>query len=217
MTSVWIAVGATVPAGRADPPLDPSGDEARRLLREELAKPDYQNTNLPQQIIDWIQRRITGSFGAAQDAPALSTAVAIVVALLLTAALLLVVSRARRTARAERREAPALTDEVVSADELRARAEAALAAGDPSIALIEAFRALALRQVELQRIDDIPQATAHELARALAARFADHVDAVHRAADLFDLTLYGERPASADQARRMLALDDTLGGRLAHR
>ncbi|MDN5746452.1 MAG: DUF4129 domain-containing protein [Nocardioidaceae bacterium] len=202
---------------QAGPPLDPDPDEAQRLLREELAKPDYHDTNVVQQIFDWIQRRIEGSLGSAQQAPALSSAVAIVVALLLLTTLILVVSRARRTARATSTHLPALTEEPLTAEELRARAEAWLAREDPSAALVDAFRALAVRQVEMQRIEDIPQATAREIARALAVRFADHVDAVHHAADVFDLTLYGEQSASVAQAQQMLRLDDELAGRRSHR
>ncbi len=203
--------------GRLDPPLDPSGDEARGQLRRELAHPEYYDANLLQRISDWLDRLINDSVGAASSSPPLTVAIAILVALLLATAAMLIVSRARRTARADKTPSAALTDEVVTADELRRRAEAALAAEDPVAALIDAFRATALRQIERGRIDDVPQATAHELAGALAVVFPDHGPAVRRGADLFDQVLYGDRPATDEQARDLLALDDALAGRAARR
>lgn len=213
-----MTLSAVVPLlGRLDPPLDPSGDEARRLLRRELADPKYYQDDLLGRIMDWLERTIDKTVEGASGSGPLSTLVLIVVVLALVAALTLVVSRARRTARAERSGPAALTGEVITADELRARAEAALAAGDPSAALVDAYRAAAVRQVERGRIEDVPEATAHELARALAAAFLPHAAAVHRGADLFDQTLYGERVATPEQARELLALDDTLAGRAARR
>lgn len=202
---------------RLDPPLDPSGDEARSLLRRELADPKYYDANLLERVTNWLDRLIADSIDGASGSPPLTVAVAIAVALLLAVAVMLIVSRARRTTRGDGSPAPALTDEVITADELRARAEAALAAGDASSALVDAFRAAAVRQVERHRIEEVPQATAHELARALAAEFPDHAVAVHRGADLFDLTLYGERPARREQAVELLQLDDLLAARTVRR
>lgn len=208
---------AALLAGSLEPPLDPSGDEARRLLRRELADPKYYDADILQRLTDWLERLVDDTINGVSASGPLSTLLAIIVALALVAAIILIVSRARLTAKAERRPAAALTDEVITAAELRARAEAALAAGDASAALVDAFRALAVRQVERQRIDDVPQATAHELARALAAEFPAQAGAVHHGADLFDQTLYGDRLATREQALELLALDDALAGRAARR
>lgn len=208
---------AALLTGSLEPPLDPSGDEARRLMRRELADPKYYDADILQRITDWLERLVDDTITGVSGSGPLSALLAIVVALALVAAIILIVSRARRTAQAERRPAAALTDEVITAAELRARAEAALAAGDASAALVDAFRALAVRQVERQRIEDVPQATAHELARALAAEFPARAGAVHHGADLFDQTLYGDRRATREQALELLALDDALAGRAARR
>lgn len=202
---------------RLEPPLDPDGDEARSLLGRELARPEYYDADILDRIIDWISRLIDDSIGAAEGSPPVTVLAAITVAMLLAAAVLLLISRARATARGDRAEAPALTGEVITAAELRARAEAALAAGDHVAALLDAFRAMAVRQVERGRIEDVPQATAHELARALAAEFPTHQGRIHRSADLFDEVLYGDRPATREQAAEVLALDDALAGRTVHR
>jgi hypothetical protein len=196
-----------------DPPLDPSADEARSLLRRELAKPDYNDANLIERIERWIERLFADGAEAARDLPPLGTFAAIVVALAVTVGIGLLVSRARRTARAHDERAPALTDEVITAAALRARAEAALAEGRFDDALVDAYRALAVRQVERGRIEDLPQATAHELAAGLGAEFPAQRHLVDRSADLFDAVLYGDHPATREQAVDVLALDDELAGR----
>lgn len=196
----------------ADPPLDPSADDARSLLRQELTKPEYHEANVIERLQRWIQRLFEDGAGAARDVPPLGTFAAIVVALLIAIGVGLLVSRARRTARARTERAPALTDEVVSAAALRARAEAALAEGRFDDALVDAFRALAVRQVERGRIEDLPQATAHELAASLGVEFPAQRHLVDRSADLFDSVLYGDHPATREQAVDVLALDDELAG-----
>jgi hypothetical protein len=202
---------------RLDPPLDPSGDEARRQLRRELVRPEYYQDDVIGRLTRWLDRLISSTVDAASGSSALATAAAILVVLLIVAAVLLLASRARRTATGRAETTPALTDEVVRADQLRARAEAALAAGDAAGALVDAYRAAAVRQVERGRIEDLPQATAHELADALVAVFPEHRAGVLRGADLFDGVLYGERPATPAQATELLALDDTLAGRAVRR
>ena len=197
----------------ADPPLDPSGDEARSLLRRELANPDYHDANLIERIQRWLERLFEDGADAARDVPPLGTFAAIVVGLLIVVGIGLLVSRARRTARARTERAPALTGEVVTAAALRARADAAFAEGRFDDALVDAYRALAVRQVERGRIDDLPQATAHELAAGLGLEFPAQRHLVDRSADLFDSVLYGDHPATREQAADVLALDDELGGR----
>ncbi len=202
---------------RLDPPLDPSGDEARRELRRELVRPEYYQDDVVGRLTRWLDRLISSTVDAASGSSFLTTAAAILVVLLIVAGILLLASRARRTATGRAARTPALTDEVVSADQLRARAEAALAGGDAAGALVDAYRAAAVRQVERGRIEDLPQATAHELADALVAVFPEHRTAVLRGADLFDGVLYGERPATTGQAAELLALDDALSGRAVRR
>ncbi|QIG41714.1 DUF4129 domain-containing protein [Nocardioides anomalus] len=198
---------------RLDPPLGPSGDEARSALRRELLRPEYHDQNVFLRILDWLQRKVGSGLDQAQQAPPLSTFMAMVVFLLLAFALAWLVSRARRTASERGLEQPVLTGETVSADELRARAEAALAAGRHEEALVEAFRALTLRQVERGRLGDAPGATAHEVAESLAGEYAGSADQVRRSAGHFDAVLYGDRPATREQAAAVLALDDALVAR----
>jgi hypothetical protein len=193
-----------------DPPLDPSGDEARSKLRRELLHPEYHQSNLFEQIYNWIIRRIESGLQAASDAPPLSTLASMMIFLALALGLAFLVSRARRTARDKQDQRAVLTAEVVTADELRARALAALRAGRHEEAVVEGFRALTVRQVERGRLADNPGATAHEVALDLAAEFPDLQRQVDSSATIFDAVLYGDRPATHEQASAVLALDDEL-------
>jgi hypothetical protein len=196
-----------------EPPLDPSPDEARHLLERELVRPEYHRHNVLDQVLDQIDRFVNGTVDAASNAPPLSTFLAMVAFLLLALALAWLLSRARRTARSDRDRAVVAADEVVTATELRRRAERALAEGRNADAVVEGFRALAVRQVERGWLDDLPGATAHEVAAAVGAAHPDARGHVDRTALLFDEVRYGDRPASRDQATDVLALDDSLAGR----
>jgi hypothetical protein len=209
-----LAAGLGAPAALAarlpDPPLDPSGSEAHSQLRRELLHPEYHQQNVLQELLRWLLRKIGGGLDRASHAPPLSTVMAMVVLLALVAALVWLVSRARRTAHDPAEQRSVLSQELVSADELRARAEAALANGRFEQAVIEGFRAVAVRQVERGRLADSPGATAHEVALSLAREYAPMADRVHASARLFDEVLYGDRPATREQAASVLALDDDL-------
>lgn len=198
------------------PPLDPSGEEARRLLRRELTDPEYYDRNIVERLLTWIGRTVDRAVGAAGEVAPLIYFAAILAVVVLAAGVIVLASRVRRTAQTRvERARPALGDEVTDAATLRHRARAALAAGDARSAVIDAFRALAVDQIERGVIVDRPQATAHELALAIGATLSsDRVLAtrVVDAADLFDLVLYGDHAASPDQARQVLDLGDLLAG-----
>jgi hypothetical protein len=197
----------------SEPPLDPSGDEARSLLRRELVHPEYHERNVFEQILSWLDRLVSGAIDGASKAPPLSTFAAIVAFLLLGLALAWLLSRVRRTPRAAGRSGPVIEDVAVTAAELRSAAERALAEGRNAEALVDGFRALTVRQVERGWLDDRPGATAHEVAGALASTYPDQRTRVSGSAELFDAVRYGDRPATRDQAADVLALDDALAGR----
>jgi hypothetical protein len=197
----------------AEPPLDPSGDEARSQLRRELVYPEYHERNVFEQVLNWLDRMVSSLIDGASKAPPLSTFAAIVAFLLLALALAWLLSRARRTPRAAERSGPVVEDVAVTAAELRSSAERALAEGRNAEALVDGFRALTVRQVERGWLDDRPGATAHEVAGALASTYPDQRTRVSGSAELFDAVRYGDRPATRDQAADVLALDDALAGR----
>ena len=204
MTAAWSylqALGA---------PLDPTPDRARTLLRRELLRPEYNDRDPLQRVLDWLQRLIGNGLAAASHAPPLPAYAAILVFLGLLVLLGWLLSRARVSSHARGATGPVLTEERLTAATLRARADAALAAGRSEEAVVDGFRALTRRQVERGVVADVPGATAHEVAADLGASFPAHRPRVDHAATLFDLVRYGDRPATPEQANDVLALDDEL-------
>ena len=208
MSALTALVGLT--SLRVDPPLDPSGSEARAKLRRELVRPEYHDENLIQEVLNWLLRKVNSGLQRAQEAPPLSTLAAMVIFVALAAAVVGLAAGPRRPAPPRHDRGAVLTEEVVTADELRARAETAMGAGRYEEAVVEGFRAIAVRQVERGRLTDTPGATAHEVADTLAVEYAPLAGRVRASASLFDAVLYGDRPASRDQATSVLALDDDL-------
>jgi hypothetical protein len=194
------------------PPLDPSGDEGRALLRRELLRGEYHDQHVWQRLLAWVERAFTGSVGAASGTPGAAAFATMVAVALLAVGAALLVTRVRSDRGARRHQVAVLPDDRPSAAELRRRAEAALAESRFGAALVDGFRALTARQIERGRLDDQPGATAREVALRLAASFPEQGARVGRSADLFDATLYGDHPVTGDDARVVLGLDDTLAG-----
>ncbi len=193
-------------------PLDPSPDEARSWLRRELVRPEYNEQDLLNRLVAWLERVINGGLDAASRVPPLSTFVAMLVLLLLVLGLVWLLSRAGRSPTGAPAAGPLLSDERITAAQLRARAEAALAGDRPDDALVDGFRALAVRQIERGLLSESPGATAHEVAGDLGLAVPDLAARLQGAGVLFDLVRYGGRPATRDQAGSVLALDDDLAG-----
>lgn len=196
----------------AEPPLVPTPDEGRSLLRRELLQPAYREDDLPARLLEAVRRAIARTLDAASAAPPLTTFFAMLVGLLLVLALVWLVTRTRAGRALREQSRSAVPDGSLTADEWRARADAAYTSGDHGTALVDGFRALAVRQVERGLLDDAPGATAHELGVALRALHPGRAQQVDEGARLFDLVLYGDRAATAEQARSVLALDDVLAG-----
>lgn len=195
---------------RAAPPLVPSPDDARGALRRELADPDYLRDDLVQRVLDWLGRLIDRGVSSAGRTEGVTWLVLTVLVLALLAVIGLALRRLRPTRR--HRDADTdLLDAALGSAGLRARAAAALAAGDHDAALLDAVRAIATHAVEQHLLRDAPGLTAREMAVAVAAGAPDHGPALAQAAQWFDATCYGHRPASAAQVQTVLALADALG------
>lgn len=192
-----------------DPPVTPSPDEARSQVGRELLRPEYHDQNVVERMIVWLQRLLDSWVTAAAGAPPLVTLAWMVVGLALVVGLVLLLSRVRRRPTAAQPAGP-LDVAATSAGELRRRAQEALDAGRAEEALLDGFRALAVRQVERHRLDDAPGATADEVASTLGSTYPERRAALDDSARLFDLVLYGHRPATPEQAAGVLALDDEL-------
>lgn len=194
-----------------DPPLTPDGEQGRELLRRELSRSDYHDSNFVDRMAEWLGRRFDEVFTGTSNASNWSTIAGLIVLLGFGLLVAYLVSRTRLTLRASDPAPGVLGAEPdVTAAQLRARAEAALAAGDWSVALLDGYRSLALRQIEAGRIDNPPGATAHELADSLQQAFPGAAGQLTEAAWLFDLICYGGRRATREQAERVLAVEGQL-------
>ncbi len=190
--------------------LRPGPDEARSWLERELARPDYRRSLL-ERFTSWVGDLWDRLTGTALSATPLSTGVALVLAVVLAVLLVLAVSRVRRDPVGPTREDGLLSGPTIGPDGHRSAALSALGREAASEALVEAFRALAVRSVQRGLVEARPGITAHELVSALAPRFPDHTERLHRAADRFDAAFYGRQPVVPDDAQAVLDLDDELG------
>ncbi len=193
-------------------PVDPSSDEARSLLRRELLQPEYQQDSPLQRLLDWFGRQFDQGLAAASRSSTLTVLAALLLLALVGVGVLWLMSRSRLTRRADPVTGPVLVDDSLGADQLRERAQTAMAQSRWSAALVDGFRALTARQTERGRLPDLPGATAHEVASALAEVHPRLAERLRAAADHFDEVLYGDRLAESEQAAAMLALDDDLVG-----
>jgi Domain of unknown function (DUF4129) len=195
-----------------DPPLVPTPEQGRDLLRRELLDPAYHRDDVMQRLLDWLQRRVLDVLAAASSAPPLSAFAAMAIGLLLVLALIWLATRARTAPQRRTAADSVLPDASVAAAEWRERAERALSEGRPSDALVDGFRALVARQVERGRLDAAPGTTAHEVTEVLQAAYPSQAAQMSEGARLFELVLYGDREATHEQAAFVLALDDELAG-----
>ena len=192
----------------AEPPIRPEPDEARSWLRTELVDPVYHQENLLQRVIDAINRLFDRGLEAARAAPPLSVLAAIVVFVALAMTAMWLISRTSRAATVSRAERPVISDQRVTAAQWRARASQAFADRRWSDAAVDGFRAVVVAAVEEGRLPDSPTATAHEVGDSLAERADDdRARRLRAAARIFDEVLYGDHPATEEQARSILDLD----------
>lgn len=193
-------------------PVQPDADTARGWLLDELAKPAYASAQ-PSPIDRAAEAFVTwfsGLFdvrGSNTPPVALAIALGVVVAVLVVALLLFGVPRRNR-----RSSVGALfgADDRRSAGEMRRAAEAAMAAGDWSLAVLERFRALARGLDERTLVAVFPGTTASAFAAAAARTFPAEHGELQSAAELFDGVRYADEQAVRQDALSVFALDDRL-------
>lgn len=196
------------------PPLDPSTSEGRRLLADELAKDEYGSDEgllrrALRAFLDWFLGLFDGAAGETISAwwvLAIVGGLLLILALALWAAIRL--QPGRRAGRAA--EGGVFEEAGISAAEYRRRAEQARARGDLGGAVLDAYRAIAAGAVERFILDDLPGATAREIAQSLVEPFPAEAAALRRAAGAFDAVRYGGQPVSSQTADEVLSLYERL-------
>ncbi|SKA93829.1 protein of unknown function [Agreia bicolorata] len=194
-----------------DVPVDPDAPGARKLLLDELAKPEYAAAKptlidrIAQAIQDWL-----GSFRAPEDGsvPDLFPLVVTVLIIGLIVAAFFVFGRPRL--RRKSQAAGALfsdADDPRTSTQLRASAHAAAAAGDFVTAIEEMFRAVARQLAERTVVSVTPGTTAQEFAVRAARAFPEHGDRLARGARAFDGVRYLDQPGTREGFDEIAALD----------
>lgn len=194
-------------------PIEPDAEEARQLLRQELAQPAYRQAepSLLEQawtaVLNWLGEALgqIRSVDAGLGTLLLAAGAAVVVIL----AVLLI--KPRLNARRRRTEPSVFArDSDLAAQSHRALADAAAADGHWDEALTERFRAIARAAEERLVLDEQPGRTAGEVAAQLQAAFSRFGPDISWLALRFNEVHYGARPAARTDYERAAALDDHL-------
>jgi hypothetical protein len=191
-------------------PVVPDRDAARAAAHAELTKPAYHahDPTLFQRgatkLVNWIQ----DLFGRASG-PAPGNRLATLLLLGLVVLVLVGLrSRLGPLRKTHRRSAPVFHAQVRSAADHHALADAALAAGDPTTATVERFRALVRGCEQRGLLAPRPGRTANEVALEVTALRPAAGPAVRAAAAVFDEIRYGGR-AGDRAAHDLVAAADT--------
>lgn len=192
------------------PPLTPDADQARRLLENELARPEYHDPgnwirDQFQRLLDWLT---SGPDSVTTMSDGQVAALIIGAVIVVGAVLWLVLGPLRADSR--RKPGAVLDDEERSSADLLDDARLLAGSDDWGRATLQAYRALVRSLAERALIDESPGMTAHEAATRAAPRLPALATALAEAADVFDALAYGHRPGSRSQYETMLALHDRV-------
>jgi hypothetical protein len=194
-----------------DIPIAIGRDEAQRLARLELARPEYQHDDesIVSKAIRWILDRVSELMDRVSSASPMAWLGGLAVVVIVV---LIVVAVRRRTGPMGRAHGDALAFDVGdrSAAEQRAEAERFAAAGAWAEAVRARLRAVVRELEERGLVDVRPGRTADEIARDAGSALPSVAAALLEGARYFDDVWYGGRPADADGYRRMVALDDAV-------
>ena len=199
--------------------LDPDNATARQWLRDELSKPSYTDpTTKPPEwkapetpgLLERIGRWLSDLFNSG-----LSLTIGFILLAALIAGAVYVVIRVRRETQSANASDDGTPGAVLggiagTAEQFRAAASAALAAGDYNEAVLNAMRAIAQTASDRTLLLGARSATAHDIARRLRHVFGEHYAALHSAADAFDAVAYGGRTADVNSASALVGLDAAL-------
>ncbi|TQN30445.1 uncharacterized protein DUF4129 [Haloactinospora alba] len=188
-----------------------SGDEGREIAREELSKRVYDQAEpglielVYTRVSEWLNRVLAEASTAVPGGwwvlgPLLFLLVALAGAAVGYA----------RPARRARRAAVVTGRAAGSPDDHRAAAERHAAAGDHTAAIRERLRAISRSLEERAVLAPRPGRTATELATEASAMLPEHRAAFERAARMFNDTVYGRRPAEAEEYQALRELDEAL-------
>ncbi|WP_246012167.1 DUF4129 domain-containing protein [Myceligenerans xiligouense] len=196
-----------------EPPVEPGREEAHDWLRTELQRAEYAEREsllqrLVDAVVDWFRGLddipVTGLPG-----PQLAIAIVGIVLVVLAIAWF-VAGPVRRERGRKRSDAVVEKDDVRTAAQMRAAAEAAARSGDWTTAVAERYRAVVRSCEERAVIDPRPGRTAQEAANDIGGRLPGLAARLHLAAGVFDQVEYGGEDASARDDTALRELDEAV-------
>ncbi len=188
-------------------PLEPTEEEARRWLVEELSRPEYADArpSLLDRVVEWFQQLLNPD-----SVPSAGNALGLALLTLLVVVVLVVVLRSvgpvRRGRRRERDQA-VFDGDTVSAREHRRRADRLAADHRWEEAVRERFRAIVRALEERAVLDERPGRTADEASTESGLALPSLAASLASAARTFDDVSYGGRAADAGQHDALVELD----------
>jgi hypothetical protein len=210
-------LAALLPTGLpVDVPVNPDRPQAKQWLLQELARPVYRAAEptpfdrLAKAIQDWFASLRIGNL-AGSPTLGIAIVVVIIVAAIVVAFVIFGVPRLNRRS--------ALTGGVLgdsddrTADQLRASANAAAAAGDYSAAIVEMFRAIARGLLERTIVQSTPGTTAHTFSTIAGRALPDLAARLDSAARTFDSVRYLNRAGTREKFYAISDLERELSTR----
>lgn len=196
----------------AEIPVAPGADEARQWAQDELSQQLYQDAKpgwaeqlgqlLMQALAELLQK-----VGVAPGQTGLVVVGAIAIVAIVTVVLMV---RPRLNRRKQQKSAVFEGAAMRSAQEHRAQAAAAAAAGDFRTAATEQFRALVRAAEERDISMPAPGRTAVEVATELERSFPGHAGQLHRSAELFNAARYGQETPTVAMYEEIAATDSAI-------
>lgn len=192
--------------------LQPTREQAQDAARRELSRPEYADAE-PPLLVQALNRVLQELAELLDSASArLSSPLARILLLALLAGLAVVVLvRLGPLARGDRRPGSLFeAGRVVRASDHRGAAEAAAAQQRWAEAVRERLRAVVRELEERGVLDARPSRTAAEVARDGGAAVPALAPELQQAARVFDEIWYGNRPATEDGYRTVVAVDERV-------
>ena len=202
-----VAVLGTVGRLPYDVPVDISREDAQRLARLELAKPEYtrQEESLVSRLLTWIGDRINDALDAASGVSPLAWLGLLGVVLLVVLAIVAV--RRRTGALSRSASTPLFEGRERSAADHRTESERLAEAGAYAEAVRERLRAIVRDLQERGIVEDLPGRTADEIARDAGAQLPSAAADLRSAARVFDDIWYGGRTADRAAYDRLVEVE----------
>lgn len=202
-------IGAATTGALVATPISPDSDEARELLRRELARPEYLEAQpnwfdlAAQAVWEWF----SGLFDAGVGGP--PSIVWVVIAILAVAAIVAayLIFGPPRLNRRSAAPGAIFDDDSRDSAAIRRSADAAAAAADWALALEESFRAIARGLSERAVLETQPGTTARAFATRATEFFPGLGAELAASAVAFDGVRYLDRPGTDDAYREVAALE----------